>query len=380
MQKAMNSAMTTQDGWVTADKPTSGLANIGLHRRHKCGRHKRRRRLSRGVVLMRKSRVKIRAGKPVPQWTIPEAELQLQLAEGRKQVADYPSTLKLLGVPDSLLPEVTSIPDTLPEAFFVDQAAYMRELWCPPRKYRLRRSQRDFSSDDWNRFLDAFERLAGFGLFDDLLWEGPSLDDFVDIHVRAFDPNDHVAMGWGAHTMAGHNGRNFLTWHREYLVKFEAALMAVNPLVTIPFWDWVHDPEIPEPLSDVFNNWHRFHVIHDPDFNPNNMPSAESVNAVLDQTTYDSFRLQLEGAGVIISNHNLVHRLVGGTMATGEAPAHPLFWLHHAFVDKLWADWQVSHDPGGNPDNISEVLMPPPIMTRTVAGVVSTRNLGYVYA
>ena len=51
--------------------------------------------------------------------------------------------------------------------------------------------------------------------------------------------------------MDGHDGINFLTWHREYLAKFEASLMAVNPLVTIPYWDWVNDPEIPEPLNDL---------------------------------------------------------------------------------------------------------------------------------
>jgi hypothetical protein len=48
--------------------------------------------------------------------------------------------------------------------------------------------------------------------------------------------------------MGGHDGRNFLAWHREYLAKLEAALIAMNPLVTIPYWDWVNDRAIPPPL------------------------------------------------------------------------------------------------------------------------------------
>ncbi len=38
--------------------------------------------------------------------------------------------------------------------------------------------------------------------------------------------------------------------------------------------------------------------------------------------------------------HNRVHVWVGGQMATGVSPNDPVFWLHHAFVDKLWADWR----------------------------------------
>jgi hypothetical protein len=65
-------------------------------------------------------------------------------------------------------------------------------------------------------------------------------------------------------------------------------------------------------------------------------------------------------------------------MGTSASPADPLFWLHHAFIDKIWADWQALH-PGVNPSNPSEILQPLPIMTRTVAQVLDTRALGYVY-
>ena len=48
--------------------------------------------------------------------------------------------------------------------------------------------------------------------------------------------------------------------------------------------------------------------------------------------------------------HNGVHDWVGGTMSDLlTAPADPIFWMHHANIDRLWAVWQTAH-PGINPD------------------------------
>ena len=43
----------------------------------------------------------------------------------------------------------------------------------------------------------------------------------------------------------------FLPWHREYLLKFEDALVAIDPTVTIPYWDWVNQPMLPDALSNA---------------------------------------------------------------------------------------------------------------------------------
>jgi tyrosinase len=173
--------------------------------------------------------------------------------------------------------------------------------------------------------------------------------------------------------MGGHDGRNFLAWHREYLAKLEAALIAMNPLVTIPYWDWVNDRAIPPPLfvaSDLAE-W----GITRGTFNSSFLPTASVINGVMASADFTAFTAALE------SPHGWVHNAVGGTMASSTSPADPVFWLHHGFIDKLWADWQVAHPaPGGNPPNMSETLQPPPIMTRTVAKEQSTRALGYVYA
>jgi hypothetical protein len=59
------------------------------------------------------------------------------------------------------------------------------------------------------------------------------------------------------------------------------------------------------------------------------------VNA---RTSFDQFRSQFENAP-----HGTVHVLVGGDggdMSMMHSPNDPLFWLHHAFIDKVWADRQ----------------------------------------
>jgi len=115
------------------------------------------------------------------------------------------------------------------------------------------------------------------------------------------------------------------------------------------------------------------------------LPTIANVIATMEQTTYDtapwgvnsagSFRATLEGwvldraTGVVDPDkhamHNVVHEWVGGVFyvspGTGElieqrgtmtdldvSPGDPLFFLHHANIDRVWASWQVDH-PG--PDN-----------------------------
>ena len=69
-----------------------------------------------------------------------------------------------------------------------------------------------------------------------------------------------------------------------------------------------------------------------------------------------SFRCALEGWGRPadlddIGGHNLVHvwvggewyergALVAGTIASAASPNDPAFWLIHANVDRVWAQWQ----------------------------------------
>jgi hypothetical protein len=73
-----------------------------------------------------------------------------------------------------------------------------------------------------------------------------------------------------------------------------------------------------------------------------------------------------------------VHNAVGGTMASASSPADPLFFLHHANIDRIWSEWQVTH-PTQNPPNATETLEPRPLFGVSGSKVLSIAKLGYRY-
>lgn len=66
-------------------------------------------------------------------------------------------------------------------------------------------------------------------------------------------------------------------------------------------------------------------------------------------------------------------------MQTASSPSDPLFWLHHANLDRLWSQWQGRH-PNRNPSNSGETLQPAPIFDVKVADVLNLAQLGYSYS
>ncbi len=196
-------------------------------------------------------------------------------------------------------------------------------------------------------------------------------DDFVQEHVNSMTGGN----AWA------HRRPAFLPWHREYLRRFELALQAHNPSVTLPYWDWTVDNL---PSSSIWNNnfmggngtGPNAEVTTGPfAHNTGNwnltiggtaflqrefgidvpaLPTTIQVSDCLLQTPYDgpnwndsgslvSFRNRLEGWFGAGSIHNRVHRWVGGSMQPASSPNDPVFFLHHCNIDRLWAQWQREH-------------------------------------
>ncbi len=73
-------------------------------------------------------------------------------------------------------------------------------------------------------------------------------------------------------------------------------------------------------------------------------------------------------------------------MAGGATAARdPIFWLHHANVDRIWAEWQVNF-PGRTPSESLWTDWPfnffdtqGSITTKTPGQVADTQALNYVY-
>jgi tyrosinase len=50
--------------------------------------------------------------------------------------------------------------------------------------------------------------------------------------------------------------------------------------------------------------------------------------------------LEAGNPGITPRTHNTGHNFIGGHMAGDFSPNDPIFWLHHANVDRIWANWQ----------------------------------------
>jgi tyrosinase len=109
-------------------------------------------------------------------------------------------------------------------------------------------------------------------------------------------------------------------------------------------------------------------------------------------SSYPSFRNVLEGfvdvyGDPVPSFHNFVHVWVGGSMAAHTSPNDPVFFLHHCFVDKLWAEWQRKHPRKGYLPASGEDVPPGhglndpmrPWDDVAPADVLDHRDLGYRY-
>jgi tyrosinase len=252
---------------------------------------------------------------------------------------------------------------------------------------KTRKNVKGLSPEDKERFVNAILKLK----------KTPSVfhpndptygryDDYVETHMNAMmamsetDPADDAEWypGWA------HNGPAFLPWHRMYLLQFEKDLQTASQddSITIPYWDWTDNDSSPftqdlmgsdgeatndnspgKVLDGPFahdgpNNWTIVvkDEAGDPDYltrgigrrpDARRLPTAVQVDRVLQIQIYDNpvwklgspgFRTSLE-----VALHNLIHRWVNGAMMNMTSPNDPVFWLHHANIDRLWGEWQRRH-------------------------------------
>lgn len=200
--------------------------------------------------------------------------------------------------------------------------------------------------------------------------------------------NIHADMTHRMHTMRGMGQvgtLRFLPWHRSYLTKFEIELRLIDSTLSIPYWNWLENPRIPDWLQDFLptgvtdGRGRPIAVTRDPgNSRQPTLPQTTEMAAVEAQATYLDFTLGLEGARPY-GAHNQVHMWVGATMSNVPiAPADPIFWMHHAFCDRIWHVWQ-QRFPGlsSNLTGRDSVLDPWP---DTVRDVENIQSLGYDYA
>ena len=80
---------------------------------------------------------------------------------------------------------------------------------------------------------------------------------------------------------------------------------------------------------------------------PASLPNEPAVLAALEMAAFSQFRPALEGGTDLPAGHNGmhngVHGWVGGDMGAMTSPNDPIFFMHHAQVDRIWSIWQRKH-------------------------------------
>jgi len=227
-----------------------------------------------------------------------------------------------------------------------------------------RKDAATLSQSEWQALISAIDATRSGTA------AAPTYSDFVDVHVEAMEGSGMHT--WGVHSMAGMRGRNFLAWHRWYLLQFERRLQAEDTDVAIPYWDWIANARIPVQINRQAE-LDRWHIKRE--WDRDLLPERSDLNAAMRRERFGSFQLRLE------SIHGWVHNAVGGDigeMSTARSPTDPVFWLHHANVDRLWARWQ-KRNPRKRPRNTSERLKPSPMFGIEVSETLKLSELGYRY-
>ena len=218
-----------------------------------------------------------------------------------------------------------------------------------------RKDQAALTENERERFLCAFNMLNADG----------TLGQLVDIHHEM-----HMQ----------HTNARLLPWHRVFLQLFEEALHNYHPDVCVPYWDWtrVEEQHFPDWLDGVLPTVHTptrtINVVRAPGSDAGLAAIVSGVTSAMAKTSYGDFTAPINGI------HGAVHIWVGGTMSDASvSPADPVFWLHHANLDRLWWVWYNSA-PGNHqnpPLTGADAVMDP--WSYTEADVRNITTLGYAY-
>jgi len=250
---------------------------------------------------------------------------------------------------------------------------------------KCRKNVKNLTADQKRRYVNAFVALKSQ---DSVIHPGAQsrYDDFVETHMNAMMA---MPVGWA------HGDSVFFPWHRELLYQFEKLLQSVDPSVTIPYWDWTRhqtagaagfpfkhdfigvdgddsdsDRVKRDPAAPAVDATHPYIYPFDPQlwtvpvedgdgltfFQRQFGERGDAPNLPRNDTTVtgvsSSFRQAIGSADYLTLRsrsediHNLVHRWVGGNMLRMTSPNDPVFFMHHAAIDRMWSIWQKKVAPG----------------------------------
>lgn len=205
-----------------------------------------------------------------------------------------------------------------------------------------------------------------------------------------------------------------MPWHRILVNEFDKELQSIDPSVILPYWDWASDSANPadsavfsndafggdgDPstgcvTNGAFSNWQvsypRPHCLQRR-FNGRNSAiqrwySPEQTAAIVfrykDCNFINNLYLDTQFRSAFESTpHAAVHNSIGGDMRQNYSPNDPLFWLHHANVDRYFHAWQMENPRSPyNGGSINAVLQPFGVSVSTAYSLPTDSRLCYTYS
>ncbi|KAJ2080589.1 hypothetical protein H4R24_002952 [Coemansia sp. RSA 988] len=200
-----------------------------------------------------------------------------------------------------------------------------------------RRDITSLSPQEWSRMTNVLNKMRADGWF----------EYYANIHNREFSNI--------------HGNDNFFPWHRRFLRDFEEVGQRYDSTFAVPYWDELHDSR--NPAGSVvlssrfiggngfegcvrdglhagwklgFPNSHCLTRSFDLGGQMQSWYSPEYIYSIMQRyNDMHGFREHIE-----YSLHGSVHLGMGGDMGTYWSTNDFAFWLHHAYLDRLWDQWQ----------------------------------------
>lgn len=195
-----------------------------------------------------------------------------------------------------------------------------------------------------------------------------------------------------------HGTSLFLPWHRMYILGYENLLRSLPGFecVTVPYWDWEREKDremSAAPLkrdtfgslanqpsstqcinSGIARTWEARQTIGGTPCvkravrRSGSFTGEASMQEMIQNEPLDAeFSRWLEG-----SPHASPHNFIGGHMSSMLSPQDPLFFMHHANVDRMWGLWQDFHEY----DQVSKFALTSTHYTARGSGLVGTGEVG----
>lgn len=171
-----------------------------------------------------------------------------------------------------------------------------------------------------------------------------------------------------------HGSYFFLSWHRMYLYYFERIARAAsgNNDFTLPYWNYSNIAQAALPAEfrdpgnvDLYVATRNVGVNGGADLSPfvtdfaDAFALTEFIGTYFDPTDPGFGGAEVPAPAQFLGvtgtlemqPHNVVHDAIGGLMGDPHTAARdPIFWLHHANIDRLWVNWLAlgagRNDPG----------------------------------